>query len=233
MNNLCDLHTHSELSNHGYSSLSENIKQAQSLGLKYYGISEHQPDSFGVGANSYAIDALDHVPEVIDGMHILKGCEFNVLEDGKIDLSKIIDVGILDYGIASIHDYAYHGEKNVETITKCYLNALDYDFIKILGHPNDNDYKFNYYEVLKKCHDKKILVEVNNSKLKNQDNINNMIEILNICKELRLPIIVNSDAHIIYEIGNVERAFKLLNEINFPNELVLNFNEDLIKEYFY
>ncbi|MDO4197634.1 MAG: hypothetical protein Q4D13_01430 [Erysipelotrichaceae bacterium] len=49
-----DLHTHSVLSKHAYSSLTENIEYAADNNLLYYGISEHQADQYGVGAHKYA-----------------------------------------------------------------------------------------------------------------------------------------------------------------------------------
>ena len=47
------------------------------------------------------------------------------------------------------------------------------------------------------------------------------------------PVIIGSDAHICYDVGEYELAYELLKEYKFPLNKVLNFNEDLIIEYFF
>ncbi len=235
MKPICDLHTHSVLSRHAYSSMTENIDAARKAGLKYYGISEHQPDDYGVGAMSFAFSAITRCPRWIDGVYVFRGCEFNILENGLIDPAGVKTKN-LDYGIASFHAYAYHGEMDKETITNCYLNAMDYDFIKILGHIDDGMYPADFEKLVAKAHDTHKLIELNNSSLREntfrKDVRKNLKEVLDLSVKYKQPIIINSDAHILYEVGEFTNAEKLLKEVNFPDELVLNYNEELFKEYF-
>lgn len=42
------------------------------------------------------------------------------------------------------------------------------------------------------------------------------------CKKYAAPIVVNTDSHFCTKIGDVELALKLLEEIEFPEELVMN-----------
>lgn len=235
MQNLIDLHTHTVLSTHGFSSLTENIASANSKGLKYYGVSEHQFDDVGVGAHHFAFHNLRIVPKEINGTKFLRGCEFNILLDGSIDTSKV-KIEQLDYGIASIHGYKYK-DQGIELNTKAYLNALDNEFIKIVGHCDDGHYPCDYDQIVKKAKDLHKLIEINNTSLKPTTNrINsreNMIKLINACIKYKEPVIINSDAHICYSVGEYELAYELLKELHFPEELILNFNENLIKEYFY
>jgi len=235
MKTICDLHTHSVLSNHGYSSLSENILAAVKMGLKYYGISEHQAEQFGVGAKVDAFNALyAHCPRMMENTTILRGCEFNILPGGTIEKNGI-KTEKLDYGIASMHYYSYKFGHSVEEMTHDYLSALDYDFVKILGHIHDSRFPCDYEAVIKKCKEKHILIEINNSKVNRPDHMDNVEiakEVLKICKREKLPIIINSDAHIMFEIGHMEAAEKLVEEMDYPKELIVNYNEELFKEYF-
>lgn len=235
MEYLCDLHTHSVLSKHAYSSLTENIEYADKIKLKYYGISEHQPDEKRVGAERDAFLALNHVPRRIGNTYILRGCEFNILKDGIIDDYNGI-YKKLDYGIASMHLYSYNGEKDKESITKAYINVLDYDYIKILGHIDDGRFPCDYEEIIKKVKNIHKLIEINNSSLSEHSSRSNsrenVIEILKLCIKYNQPIIINSDAHIKYAIGTHENVDKVLVETNFPNKLILNYNDSLFKEYF-
>ena len=59
-----------------------------------------------------------------------------------------------------------------------------------------------------------------------------MNNILDMCKKHNQPIIINSDAHIKYHVGKIDSALKVVNDNNFPQDLILNFNENLLLEYF-
>jgi len=235
MKNICDLHTHSVLSNHAFSSLTENVEVASEIGLKFYGISEHQPDSVGVGARKEAFLALDRVPRYFNDTYILRGCEFNILDGGNIDLLGM-NVSRLDYGIASFHGYAYKGPKDIETITNAYLKVLEAPYIKVLGHIDDGLYKTDYEKVVLKCKEMHKLIEINNSSLRpssyRTNPHENYLEVLKYCNKYDQPIIINSDAHIKYEIGVLDYGENLIKEANFNEKLVLNYNEELFREYF-
>lgn len=233
MDNLIDLHTHSVLSTHAFSSLTENIAEANRKGLKYLGSSEHQFDDKGVGIHPFAAHNLKSVPENINGTRFLKGLEFNIQLDGSIDTSSL-KKSMLDYGIASLHSYVYH-DQGIELNTKAYLNALDNEHITIIGHIDDGRYPTDYKQVIEKCKKVHKLIEINNSSLKpDNGRVNsreNYVKVIELCKELKQPVIINSDAHICYDVGNYELAYNLLKELYFPNELIVNFNENLILEY--
>lgn len=55
---------------------------------------------------------------------------------------------------------------------------------------------------------------------------------LNLCKKYKVKVILGSDAHISYAVGKFPNCEKLLKEINFPDELVINYNEAHIIEFF-
>lgn len=235
MENLIDLHTHSVLSTHAYSSLTENIDAALKRGLKYYGISEHQPDNCGIGVHRFAVHNLRIVPRDIDGMKFLAGLEFNILNDGTLDVDKI-RTEYLDYGIASIHSYKFTQHSKEET-TNAYLKVLDNNLINIIGHLDDGHYECDFEPIVKKAKELHKLIEINNTSLKPSTNRKNtrenLKEIIKLCIKYKEPVIINSDAHIRYHVGEYELAYELLKEMNFPQDMILNFNEDLIKEYFY
>lgn len=48
-------------------------------------------------------------------------------------------------------------------------------------------------------------------------------------KEYKQPIIVNSDAHVDQLVGRHEDAYRLLDEMDFPKELVVDSNVDKLK----
>lgn len=52
----------------------------------------------------------------------------------------------------------------------------------------------------------------------------NCRDIALICKKLGTKIVVSSDAHNCYQIGIFDHAIAMLEEIDFPEELIMNVN---------
>ncbi len=234
MHNLVDLHTHSVFSRHAYSTVTENIDEALNKGLIFYGISDHQPDRFNFGANKNNFLNLAVIPEQINNLRILKGCEMNVGEYFN-DWVSFFD-GRVDYLIASIHSYDHGFNHTIEENTNYYLQAIRHPLVKILGHLDDGNHLSEYEVVIKECLKQKVLVELNNSSLSEKgcrlNSYENMSKMIKICKELNCPVILNSDAHIRYDVGNVDRAYNLAKDLGLKDELIANINTDLMKEYF-
>ncbi len=235
MNNKIDLHTHSVLSRHAYSSLTENIEYAASIGLEVYGISEHQPDEFNVGAHKYVFNNCMRIaPKEYNNTKILVGIEMNV-SDGDFNTYGI-KVDELSYCIASMHAYAYSPKHTYEENTDNYIKALYTPYISFLGHLDYPIFPCNYKKIIKAAKDCDKIIELNNASLdpngsrKGARDIDK--EILSYCMEYNVPIIMNSDAHIKFLIGNVDYCVELLEEVNFPKELVINYNTDLFNKYF-
>lgn len=234
--NLIDLHTHSVLSRHAYSSLTENIEYASSIGLKVYGISEHQPDSANVGAHKFAFKNCFRIcPKKYNDTNILVGIELNIL-DGGFDLAGV-DVSSLSYCIASIHGYVYSPKTHsFDDNTKNYIMACETPFVTFIGHLDYPIFPCDYEKVIKAAKKNNKLIELNNSSLNPNGSRVGAKEIdytiLDLCKKYNVPIILGSDAHIKYQIGNVDYCYQLLDEIKFPDELIANNNEELFYSYF-
>lgn len=234
--NLIDLHTHSVLSRHAYSSLTENIEYANSIGLKVYGISEHQPDEKNVGAHKYAFKNCKRlVPKDFNGTKVLVGIELNIRDEGFI--IDHVDVDYLDYCIASMHGYVYSPDAHTfDENTKNYIRACETPFVKIIGHLDYPVFPCDYEKVVKAAKDNDKIIELNDASLDpNGSRVGakeNDYKILEYCKKYQVPILMGSDAHIKYCVGNVDRCISLLEEINFPEELIVNYNEELFNHYF-
>ena len=51
------------------------------------------------------------------------------------------------------------------------------------------------------------------------------------CKKYEVPIVINSDAHVDTSVGEHEMAKKLLQEVDFPETLIVNRSYDELKKY--
>lgn len=235
MKAIIDLHTHSLASGHAYSTVKENIEYAKINELKYYGLSEHGINMPG-GPHLFYFQNLKVLPREIDGVRILKGMEANIIDyDGNIDVEIDKYIKGLDYLIASLHTVCLDPGTKEEN-TRATLNAMDHELVKIIGHPDDGRYPLDYEAIVKKAKDKNILLEVNNSSLSpgsfRPNARENYKELLSLCKEHKARIILGSDAHICYQVGVFDNAQRLLDELDFPEELVINYHEDEIVEFF-
>lgn len=235
MNAIIDLHCHTIASGHAYSTLKENIDEAKLKGLKYVGVSDHAPNMPG-STHPFYFGNLGVIKEEINGVKVLKGIEANIMDfDGNIDIPSDV-VGKLDYVIASFHPPCIN-PGNIHENTKAILNVMENKEVKIIGHLDDSRYPVDYEKVVIKAKETSTLLEINNSSLRTNSfrvgAIENAKVLLNLCKKHDVKVILGSDAHIYYQVGNFENCTKILEEVNFPGNLVVNFNEEYIKEYFF
>lgn len=233
MKNLIDLHTHTISSGHAYSSLQENVHEANVKGMKYYGMSDHAPGIPG-GTHYFHFKNLVVIPEKIEGVHVLKGCELNIIDEkGTVDLDdKALET--LDYCLASFHTPCYSTSHTLEENMSAYAGVCKNPHVLFIGHPDDDRYPCDYDQlaIMAKEHGK--LIEINNSSLRpNSSRVNgneNCRKILAACEKAGCMVVLNSDAHISFDVGNISYAEALVKECNFPNELVLNYNEEMIRQ---
>lgn len=79
------------------------------------------------------------------------------------------------------------------------------------------------------------LLEINNHSLaperKKAVARDNNLAILRLCKKYEVPIILGSDAHISFQIADYDRIYPLLEETDFPDELIMNYSPQRFFDY--
>ncbi len=225
-----DLHTHTIVCGHGYSTLKENIEAAQACGLSFLGLSEHAPGMPG-GSHPYFFSNYKCIPREYDGMRLLCGVEANITDyEGALDMEEWL-LERMDYVIASMHIPCIK-PGTVEENTRACVKAMENPYVKILGHPDDSRYPLDYEVLVQAAKRESVLLELNNSSLNpgsaRQNGRENVIQLLKTCKKYDAPIILGSDSHICYTIGRFDRALELVEEVDFPKELILNYYPEQI-----
>lgn len=234
MKALIDLHTHTIVSGHAHSTVKENIDEAIKKNLKFYGVSDHSVNMPG-GPHLFHFHNMHVIPRQVEGLKILRGIEANIIDyNGNIDVQDEI-LEKLDYVIASLHEPCLkcgNREENTNTI----LKVMDNPRVKIIGHLDDTRWPVDYEVIVKKAKEKNIIFEVNNSSLSpnsfRQGAKDNYKILLELCEKYNVKVILGSDAHICYQIGDFANAEALLESFNFPKNLIINYNEDDIIEFF-
>lgn len=224
MKAIVDLHTHTLSSGHAFSTLKENIEQGAKVGLKVIGTSDHAPMMPSAPQNIF-FENYKVIPEEVLGIRVLKGIEANIYDyNGSIDVESPL-LEKMDYIIASLHSLCIKSG-SIEENTNALIETMKNPYVKIIGHPDDDRYKVDYDRLVLAAVDHKVALELNNSSLfPKSTRINgrkNAKRLLEKCKEYHAYIIMGSDSHICYDIGNFEEAYKLIQEVNFPEELIIN-----------
>ena len=233
MKYFSDLHTHTIVSGHAYTTLLENITHCSKNGIKILGTSDHAPKMPGAPHKWY-FGNLKVLPRIIDNVILLKGCETNILNiNGDIDLDES-ELYSLDYTIASFHEPVFT-PLSLEENTKAMLNTMDNnDKLEILGHLGNPNYKLDYEAVVRKAKEKDLMIEINNSSLlgsSRKGSNENCKKIALLCKEIGTKVILTSDSHYKDSICVFNKALELLDEINMPEELIMNDPEKLINHF--
>jgi putative hydrolase len=231
MKYVVDAHTHTIVSGHAYTTLLENVRAAKEKGIKILGTTEHGPEMPG-GPHLFYFGNIKVIPREIDGVTILRGCEANIMDfDGNIDIPGFIEER-LDFIIASLHDVCIKPGTTEEN-TRAILGAMDNPNIHIIGHSGNPVFPIDQEAMVQKAFEKDILIELNNSSIagSRRGSDANCKNIAKLCMEYGVKIIIGSDAHTCFHIGEFSLINRMLKEIKMPEELIMNNDEFKLLKY--
>ncbi|MCR8916687.1 phosphatase [Bacteroides sp. ET225] len=228
-----DVHTHTIASGHAFSTIQEMAQAAADKGLKLLGITEHSPGIPGSCAPIYFRN-LYIVPRNMYGIELMLGAEINILDtEGNLDFDEHY-LNMLDIRIAGIHSLCYTPGTPEEN-TQGMINTIANPYIHIISHPGDGTAKLLFEPIVQAAKEHHTLLEINNSSLRpSRHKVEarpNNLEILRLCKQYEVPVILGSDAHISFDIATYNFAMELVNEAEFPEELIINTDVKKFKEY--
>jgi len=231
MKPIMDLHTHTMASGHGYSTLKENIEAAKEAGIKVLGLSEHGPAAPG-GPHKFFFSNYRCIPRMYGDLQLLCGVEANICDyEGNLDLEESL-LQKMDYVIASMHTMCCK-PGTMEENTRASIRAMENPYVTVLGHPDDDRYPLDRGAVVKAAKEFGVAIEINNSSLNpaaaRQNGRKNIEELLRLCRDYEVPVLLGTDSHICYTVGVFDETLEILHEMDFPEELVLNYDIANIK----
>jgi len=224
MKDILDVHVHTTASTHAYSTFGEVIAMAKKKNLELLGIADHAPSVPGSIHNFYFAN-FKVIPREIDGLKIAMGSELNIIDySGSTDLPAQL-LKKLDYAIASLHKECITPGSVAEN-TAAIIGAMRNPHVVIIGHPDNPQFPADLDAVARAAADNKVLLEVNSSsylpKGHRVGSAENAKLMLAACKRYGAFVIMGSDAHINFDVGNHALSQKVLSDNNFPEELVVN-----------
>lgn len=228
-----DVHTHTVASGHAFSTLQEMARAAADKKLQILGITEHAPSVPGTCAPIYFRN-LHVVPRRMYGVELLLGAELNILDyQGTVDLEEAY-YPMLDVKIAGIHSLCYT-PGTIDENTSAMVGAIRNPHVNIISHPGDGTALIHFEPVVKAAKEYHTLLEINNSSLnpvrKKVSARANNLEILALCKQYEVPVILGSDAHISFDIARYDHIYELLQLAEFPESLIVNDKVDLFQSF--
>ena len=231
---IADTHAHTLASGHAYSTIREMAAAAAAKGLQAQALTEHAPEMPGTCGLFY-FQNLDVIPREMNGVRMLFGAELNIMDAaGNVDLPERV-CKELDIVIASIHVPCFGLEHTEKEITQAYVEVMKKPYVNIIGHPDDGRFPIDYELLVKTAKETGTLLELNNSSLRPASfrvgGRENMLKMLDLCRQYDVPVTTGSDAHIDVDAGNFCNVEEVLQYCNFPEELVLTTDFEKLKPY--
>jgi DNA polymerase (family 10) len=167
------LHNHSTWSD-GVNTVEEMALYCRdTLKLEYLGMCDHSKSAgYAKGLNIERVlnqmEEIDHLNKKLDGFHIFKGIESDILGDGSLDYPEEI-LKRFDFIVASVHSNLKMDE---EKATARLIKAIENPYTTILGHPTGRlllsrkGYPIDYKKVIDACAANKVVIEINANPLR-------------------------------------------------------------------
>jgi len=238
-----DYHTHSVFS-HGKATIEQIVIRAVKLGLKEIAVTDHGFRHFAY--NVRRIDWPLICKEVVflrkkyPQIKLLLGLETNFNSfDGSLDI-KPYDSRVLDVTLAGYHKLVLPGKmsdifkffipnfwastrnkfsaKSIARNTDAYLKGIEAYDIDIITHPNYG-IKVDIAEVAKACTHFGTFFELNGRRIKMSDNE------LESAADTGVTFILNSDAHDLGRIANVELPLTAIKRVGIPYDKIANWDK--------
>ncbi|WP_026894604.1 phosphatase [Clostridiisalibacter paucivorans] len=228
---LMDIHCHTIASGHAYSTVSEVIHEASNKGLSIVALTDHGPEMPG-GPHMFYIANQRVIPKKVMGVHVLKGVEANIMDfEGALDVPDRV-LKNLDLVIASLHDKCIepgHRDENTAAI----IGAIENPLVDIIGHSGNPVFPIHKEEMVLAAKKNNTLIEINNSSLgvTRKGSLVNCIEIAKLCKKYKVPVVMGSDAHIAYDVGNFDKVVEIFKDIDMPRDLIMNLWPEKFMKY--
>lgn len=227
---VADFHTHSLVSPHAYSTLTENAAAAAKAGMLAMASTDHgeaTPDF----AHHWHFSNMGILPPYLEGVRLLRGIEANVMDfDGTLATDSC-RLQQMDLVIASMHT-GIMKDGTPEELTRAWAAVAENPDVDIIGHPGTPRFAFDYETVIPLFGQYGKVVEINEGTFRVRgDSAENCKRIALLCKKYGVRVAVNSDAHFHAHVGQFSQAVALLREVAFPPELVINNSRKSVKAF--
>lgn len=224
---IADLHTHTIKCGHAYSSLQEMAQGAKDNGIEIMATTDHGPNMPGAADLTYFEDLIQ-IPEKIAGTRVLKGAESNIIgPDGQLDIPDRV-LARLELVLVGFHPRCGYQGQSVEDHTRAMMGAIENPLVDLVVHPGNPMFPINISQVIKAAKENDVIIEINNSSFRGsrKGSRENCSEIAVKCRQEGIMVSADSDSHLSFDVGRLDRAIKLIKEAGIRPEQVINTSKE-------
>ncbi|HEY5468671.1 MAG TPA: phosphatase [Coriobacteriia bacterium] len=223
---LADLHTHTVASGHAFSTVTELANAASGKGLELIAFTDHGPSVPG-GAHFWYFWNAKVVPPRIAGVRVLAGCEANVADtDSGLDLPDEVLAG-LDLVAVGFHPLTGFDEIDRARNTNALLRAMANPLVDVVTHPgNAAEFPLEADRIVAAAVEHGVALELNNHSFDPRSGRSGgratEREFAIAARDAGAWISLGSDAHYHDQVGDLDNAIAVVEEIGFPLERIVN-----------
>jgi len=191
-----DLHMHTVASTHAYSNLHDYIAQAKLKNIKLFAITDHGPDMADAPHYWHFVN-MRIWPRVVDGVGILRGIEANIKNtQGEIDCTGPM-LTSLDLILAGFHEPVF-APQDQATNTEAMIATI--------------------------AAEHRVALEINNSSFvhSRKGSEANCRAVAAAVRDAGGMVALGSDSHTAFTLGDFNECRKILDEVDFPEDQILN-----------
>ncbi|AJI94758.1 PHP domain protein [Yersinia ruckeri] len=217
-----DLHMHTVASSHAYSTLHDYIAAAKQKNIQLFAITDHGPD-MADAPHYWHFMNMKVWPRLVDGIGILRGIEANIKNlDGDIDCTgPMLDA--VDLIIAGFHEPVFPPQ-NKEAHTQAMIATMAQGNVHIISHPGNPKFSVDIPAIAAAAAKYQVALELNNSsfthsRVGSEDNCHAIAKAV---RDAGGWLALGSDSHIAYSLGNFDHCERIIADVAFPAERILN-----------
>ncbi|TQI80840.1 putative hydrolase [Serratia fonticola] len=217
-----DLHMHTVASTHAYSTLHDYIAEAKRKHIKLFAITDHGPD-MADAPHYWHFMNMRVWPRLVDGVGILRGIEANIKNlAGDIDCTGPM-LNEIDLIIAGFHEPVFAPQDKAAN-TEAMIAAMAQGDVHIISHPGNPKYPIDIPAVAAAAAKYQVALELNNSSFTHSRKGSevNCRAVAAAVRDAGGWLALGSDSHVAFSLGIFDHCERILEEVQFPEERILN-----------
>ena len=219
---LVDTHAHTIASTHAYSTLHDYLHVAKEKGIKLFAITDHGPDMADAPHFWHFVN-MRVLPRIVDGVGVLRGIEANIKNlQGEIDFFGDY-LKQLDIVLAGFHEPVFP-PSTLANHTQALINCIESGNVDIISHPGNPAYPIDIEKVAQAAAKHNVALEINNSSFltSRKGSEKSCTAIAKAVKEAGGLLVMGSDSHVAFSLGDFDKAIEIIEAVQFPIERLLN-----------
>lgn len=250
---IADFHTHTVFSLHALSTIRENIESAARAGMKYMVTSDHY---YNVGSEVEKKNETNRILYTAQrantnrqGVVVIGSAECNLEQDMRPVFEQKLKDNVIKYRPIGLHSWFLpRAERTLDDIFSDFKYAHEHFNFNVFvhiereidqidgkkyGHAMNSEIERFFDKMVQYAKDNDVFLEVNESSLviDGCGNRERLTYWLTKARDNGNRIVLGTDAHYCDEVGQFNNVIELLNELNYPKELIVNCNEDQIQQF--